>query len=250
MTSAAQTRDGQQRIGAIVQARMSSRRLPGKSLRSLCGKPMLQYVLESLACVSQLAQTIVATSTDASDDPIAEFCDQYGSVCFRGSLENVAERFLQVANAQGLSAFVRVSGDSPLLDPRLVARGVDLFVEANADVATNVSPRTYPAGMSVEVVRCASFERGVPMMNDLYDREHVTSYFYRNADQFRIVNFSLDPPRRDVHLAVDTPEHFDFVARIVARMNRPHWEYSLDDVLRICDELATPARQAASQVRP
>lgn len=229
---------------------MSSRRLPGKSLRPLCGKPMLQYVLESLAHVGQLAQTIVATSTDASDDPIAEFCGQFGAVCVRGSLDHVAERFLQAAHTQGLSAFVRISGDSPLLDPRLVARGVDLFVESNADVATNVSPRTFPAGMSVEVVRSASFEGAVPKMSDAYDREHVTSYFYGHNDQYQIVNFSLDEPRRDVHLAVDTPEHFDFVARIVAKMKHPHWDYALEDVLRICDELATPAEQAASQVGP
>ena len=153
MANRARRTNGGDCIGAIVQARMSSMRLPGKSLRPLCGKPMLQYVLESLAQVDELAETIVATSSDPSDDPIAEFCDQFGSVCFRGSLDHVAERFLQTANARGLSAFVRVSGDSPLLDPRFVARAVDLFVESNADVVTNVFPRTYPPGMSVELVR-------------------------------------------------------------------------------------------------
>jgi spore coat polysaccharide biosynthesis protein SpsF len=162
----------------------------------------------------------------------------------------VAERFLRASEAQGFSAFVRVSGDSPLLDPRLVARAVDLFVESNAEVVTNVSSRTYPPGMSVELVRTATFERAFPELCDPYDREHVTSYFYRNAERYRIVNFSLDSPRRDVHLAVDTPEHFEYVSRIVAAMNRPHWEYSVEDVLRICDELRTTAGRAAPQVQP
>ena len=250
MSNEARTQDGGRRIGAIVQARMSSRRLPGKSLRSLCGKPMLQYVLESLAHVAQLDETIVATSTDPSDDPIVDFCDRFGSGCFRGSLENVAERFLRASEARGFSAFVRVSGDSPLLDPRLVARAVDLFVESNIDVVTNVFPRTYPPGMSVELVRTAAFEQAFLKLAEPYDREHVTSFFYQNADQFRIVNFSLDPPRRDVHLAVDTAEHFDYVARIVATMNRPHWEYSLEQLLAIGDELPTPAGRPASQVQP
>ncbi len=249
MSNEVQTRDGKPRIGAIVQARMSSKRLPGKSLRPLCGKPMLQYVLESLEHVNQLDETIVATSTDPSDDPIVELCDRLGSVCFRGSLENVAERFWRASEARGFSAFVRISGDSPLLDPRLVTRAVDLFVESKADVVTNVFPRTYPPGMSVELVRSAAFERTVPELDDPYDREHVTSYFYRNSDQFRLVNFSLDPPRRDVHLAVDTAEHFDYVARIVATMNRAHWEYSLEELLAIGDELPTPAGLPASQVQ-
>jgi spore coat polysaccharide biosynthesis protein SpsF len=250
MSNAAQTRDGKPRIGAIVQARMSSKRLPGKSLRPLCGKPLLQYVLEGLAHADRLDETIVATSTDPSDDPIVEFCARIGAVCLRGSLENVAERFSMASESRGFSAFVRISGDSPLLDPRLVARAVDHFVESKADVVTNVFPRTYPPGMSVELLRTGAFEHAFLKFTEPYDREHVTSYFYRNSDQFQLVNFSLDPPRRDVHLAVDTPEHFDYVASIVATMNRPHWEYSLDELLAICDELRTPAGRPASQVQP
>ena len=215
---------GQQRIGAIVQARMSSRRLPGKSLRPLGGKPMLQYVLESLTQVDELAGTLVATSTDPSDDPIAEFCERFATPCFRGSLENVAERFGEAARSHSFVAFVRVNGDSPLLDPRLVTRAIDLFRESDADLATNVFPRTYPAGMSVEVVKTETFERVVSKLSEPDDREHVTSFFYRNAADFQIVSFVREVPRRDIHLAVDTPEHFEFVARLVGSMNRPHWE--------------------------
>lgn len=241
---------GETRIGAIVQARMSSRRLPGKSLRPLCGKPMLRYVLESLAQVDALAETIVATSSEAGDDPIAEFCDRFGTRCFRGPLDNVAERFLRASRAHRFSAFVRASGDSPLLDPRLVARAVALFSGSAADLATNVFPRTYPAGLSVEVVHCETFERLVPGLTEPDDREHVTGYFYRHPEQFRIVNFALETPRRDVHLAVDTPEQFDYVARLVRSMTRPHWDYSLDEVLRMCDESPFAGTPGPSPVRP
>jgi len=250
MTNEARITNDERRIGAIVQARMTSRRLPGKSLRPLCGKPMLQYVLESLGRLNELAGAIVATSIDPSDDPIAEFCGQFGCDCFRGPLDNVAERFLQAAVAHDYSTFVRISGDSPLLDPRLVARAAALFAESGADLATNVFPRTYPAGMSVEVVRTETFERIVPALVDPGDREHVTSYFYRQAERFRIVNFALDTPRRDVHLAVDTPEQFEYMARIVGAMRRPHWDYSLEDVLRLCDECSADGTLTPSQVRP
>jgi spore coat polysaccharide biosynthesis protein SpsF len=141
---------------------------------------------------------------------------------------------------------VRVSGDSPLLDQQLVARGVALFTESGADLATNVSPRRYPAGMSVEVVRTETFERIVPELDEQYDREHVTNYFYRHADRFRIESFALDVPRRDVHLAVDTPENFETISRIVGAMTRPPADYSLEDVLRLYDELAP----APTQVQP
>jgi spore coat polysaccharide biosynthesis protein SpsF len=240
----------QQRIGAIVQVRMSSRRLPGKSLRLLGGKPILQYVLESLTQVAELAGTLVATSTDPSDDPIAGFCERFATPCFRGSLDNVAERFLEAAHTRSFSAFVRVSGDSPLLDPRLVTRAIDLFRESGADLATNVFPRTYPAGMSVEVVKTQTFERVVPKLSVPDDREHVTSFFYRNAADFQIASFVREVPRRDVHLAIDTPEHFEFVARLVGSMNRPHWDYAVDDILRLSEGLHIADTRSPSQVRP
>jgi spore coat polysaccharide biosynthesis protein SpsF len=247
-------RTGAMRIGAIVQARMTSQRLPGKSLRPLCGKALLQYVLERLAQLESV-ETVVATSTDSSDNPIADFCTGFGALCFRGSLEDVAGRFLQTARAHNFAAFARISGDSPLLDQRLVARAIDVFTGSNADLATNVFPRTYPAGMSVEIVRTATFERLVPELTEPSDREHVTAYFYTHTDRFRIANFTRDIPRRDVHLAVDTEEHFQCVARIIGSMTRPHWEYSLEDVLRLHEAQGTndatpPTQVSPSQVSP
>lgn len=225
------------RIGAIVQARMSSHRLPGKSLRPLCGKPMLQYVLENLRQVGGLAGPIVATSIDRSDDPIAEFCERFDYTCFRGPLDDVAARFLQAATEHGLDAFVRLSGDSPLLDWRLVTRIVALFLESGPDLATNVFPRTFPAGMSVEVVGTAVLEGTASEMSEALDREHVTRFFYRHPDRFRIENLEHKPERRDVHLAADTPEQFDYLERIVRLLRRPHWEYSLEDVLGLWDQV-------------
>ena len=105
------------RIEAIIQARMSSKRLPGKVLEQIQGKSVLQYLLERIGRCLGLQYTIVATSTDNSDDPIEEFCDDFGIECFRGSLENVAERFRDAAKKYKLDAFVRVCSDSPLLDP-------------------------------------------------------------------------------------------------------------------------------------
>ena len=117
---------------------------------------------------------------------------------------------------RGRTAFPRLcasAATAPCWTPAWSRGPSPCLPNPSADLATNVFPRTYPAGMSVEVVRSETFERVVPGLNDPGDREHVTSYFYRHAEQFRIVNFAGEAPRRDVHLAVDTPEQFAYVAR-------------------------------------
>ena len=120
---------------------MSSRRLPGKVLRPLAGQPTLQYLLERLARCEQVDRVIVATSTESSDDPVAAFCESAGTLVHRGPLEHVAARFGETVERFGLDAFVRVTADSPLLDQRLVDRGVALYRDGEFDVVTNVFPR-------------------------------------------------------------------------------------------------------------
>ena len=134
------------KIGAIIQARMSSERLPGKVLQQIAGKPMLQYLLERLEHCEVLDGLVVATSVDESDTPITSFCQRYGVSCYRGDLNNVAGRFNDVLDSYGFDAFVRINGDSPLLDQRLVDKAVELFKQHEADLATNALVRSYPKG--------------------------------------------------------------------------------------------------------
>lgn len=198
-------------VAVVIQARMSSERLPGKVLASLAGKPVLGHVLDRLSRF----QVVVATSTDPSDDPVADFCAERGTLCMRGPLENVAARFAGVVAALGVDAFVRVSGDSPLLDPLLVEEGIALFEKLRPDVATNIFPRTFPKGESVEVVDARTFLAIEPELTDPRDREHVTTFFYAHPDRFRIENFSADDPAPDVNLAVDTPDDLERLDALV-----------------------------------
>jgi spore coat polysaccharide biosynthesis protein SpsF len=221
-------------IAAIVQARMGSERLPGKVLREVEGKPLLAYLLERLARTALLDGVVVATSDDVADDAIASFCRAAGVDCHRGSVEDVAGRILAAVRARGLDAFVRVSGDSPLLDQTLVDRAVTLLVATGGDLATNVYPsRTFPHGQSVEAFRRTAFERGYALATETADFEHVTPVFYRHADQFRISSFTHEPSLGDVHLAVDTEEDLAVFAKIAAAMDRPHGDYNLDAVLEL-----------------
>jgi spore coat polysaccharide biosynthesis protein SpsF (cytidylyltransferase family) len=219
------------KTGAIVQARMNSKRLPGKVLHPVHGKPMLEYLLERLDRCKSLNGVVVATSTDPTDDPVAGFCRERGTDCYRGSLANVASRFMEVLTHSGFDAFLRVSGDSPLLDPQIVDRGIEIFLRGDFDLVTNVFPRSYPRGQSVEVVRSDTFRRAFVQMRDEDELQHVTLFFYRNSQEFEIHNFAANADYSRVHLAVDTIEDMKRFASLVEGMEKSHWEYSFPDIL-------------------
>jgi spore coat polysaccharide biosynthesis protein SpsF len=176
----------------IVFARMSSSRLPGKSLANLGDDVVLGYVVRSLRQVNRASGVTVATSEDASDDPIAEWCHQIGVDCFRGSLDDVAGRALAAAEMLDAAAFVRISGDSPLIDPALVDYAISLFHDMDCDLATNVFPRSFPRGQSVEVLRRSALDAAYKAGFSSSDKEHVTKAFYARPELYSIVNFTAD----------------------------------------------------------
>lgn len=226
------------KIGAIVQARMSSQRLPNKVLYEVAEKPMLQYLLERLEQCNCLDAIVIATSVDDSDTPIAEHCRQHGVACYRGPLTNVAGRFQEVLDIYQFDSFVRVNGDSPLLDQRLIEKGVGIFLNGDFDLVTNVLPRTYPKGQSVEILLTATYQKTYERMQEAEDLEHVTMFFHNHPEDFRIQNFALAENLNHIRLCVDTWQDMEIFAAIVSKMSRPHWEYTLEDILQIYRGLA------------
>ena len=210
---------------------MSSQRLPGKMLAPLAGRPAIEWVLERLAHAQGVEKIVVATSVASSDDPVEEYCRRRDLAVHRGSLEDVAERLLGAAEAAGLDAFARVNGDSPLLDQRLVDRGVELMRASEADLVTNVRPRTFPPGESVEVVRTDALAAVVGTDRTQEEREHVTGPLYEG--DFRVLRFEAPDPRTDVSYTLDTPEDHARLDAILRAMERPHWEYSWEEVLEL-----------------
>jgi spore coat polysaccharide biosynthesis protein SpsF len=212
------------RIVAVIQARMASQRLPGKILMQLVDRPMLDYLAEGLRHARGLDGVIVATSTDVSDDATAKFARERGLRCHRGSLDDVARRLLNAAEEAHADAIVRVNGDSPLLDPALISEGLDLFRAKSADIATNVRPRTYPKGQSVEVIAVAALRWAAERMTGAAEREHVTPYIYAHPESFSIASFVTDPPRAEAQLSVDDAGDFVRCAAILAALPGPPWE--------------------------
>jgi spore coat polysaccharide biosynthesis protein SpsF len=195
-----------ERIGAIVQARVGSRRLPGKVLRPLCGKPVLGHLAERLKRCRTLSLIGIATSTEPADQAIADFAMKAGVPCYRGPERDVLRRYVEAIECFGLDAVVRASGDSPLLDPRIVDEAVSLFREGGLDLVTNVQIRTFPKGQSVEVIAGEALCAVAAAAHAPEDREHVTPFFYANPGRFRIRNFVAAAPSPTLQLSVDTED--------------------------------------------
>lgn len=222
---------------AVIQARFNSQRLPGKVLRPLLGRPMIDYLLEGLDRCRTLNGIVLATSFESSDDPVASFARDKGVPCFRGPLDDVANRMLGAARSVGADALVRVSGDSPLLDPALVDSAVELYQQESGDLVTNVWPRSFPRGQSVEVISCLALARAVNAMTTDYEREHVTTHFYANPERYSIHSFTASRPRPDLQLSVDDASDFARCEAILSALDRPHWEAGWEACVRACDVL-------------
>jgi spore coat polysaccharide biosynthesis protein SpsF len=211
------------KIGIVVQARMSSARFPGKVLQPLAGKPVLAWLLERLS-TARLSSgfhrppIVVATSTAPEDDAIAALARSMESECYRGPLNDVAARLTQAAQGAGFDAFVRANADSPLLDSALIGQAFELYGKDDCDLVSNVFPRSFPKGMSVELIQLAAMQRILQSTADAQDREHVTRFAYANPGRFRILSFTAARPRPELQLSIDTREDFERIEACVLRL--------------------------------
>jgi len=196
------------KIAILIQARTTSTRLPGKMLKRARGRVLLDHVIARLEATGPDLPIVVVTSVEPSDDPIADHCAQRGTAVERGSLHDVARRYLDAVDRLRLDAFVRITGDSAMIDGRLVAEAVDRFRGGGVDIVTNTFPcRTFPVGQSVELVAAPALKAAYPdLVGD--EREHLLKGFYARPEPWRIASFHADPPMTHCHLAVDTPADF------------------------------------------
>jgi len=209
---------------AIIQARMTSTRYPGKMLAPFLGKPLLAHVVKRLRASYASPPVILATSDEAADDPLALYGQSLGIPVVRGPRDDVVGRFVLALQAHPCEAFFRVCGDSPLLLPHLFNAAVSLYQNGMIDVVTNIFPRTFPVGMSVELVRSATFLAAAEGIVDANDREHVTRFFYNNPEQFKICNIQCDGPYDpDLKLAVDELGDMQRLTAWLADAGNEYW---------------------------
>jgi spore coat polysaccharide biosynthesis protein SpsF len=196
-------------FAAVIQARMSSNRLPGKILKPLAGRAILEHVFRATTEALPKESVIVATSTDPTDDNVESFCNDHGMRVFRGPLDNVVLR-LQLALAElEAEAFFRICADSPFYDPQLMRLAMDLFQRKEADLVTNVFPRSFPKGRSIELARASTFLRLDARSLSRPEQEHVFSHYYEHPEKFTVENFSSPRDFSGVNLCIDTQDDWE-----------------------------------------
>lgn len=231
------------RVGAVIQARFSSQRLPGKVLKPLCGKPLLAHLVDRLQRSAVLDVIAVATSTEPSDDAVAAFCAGAGIVCERGPLDDVLGRIHKAARALALDGIVRVGGDSPLLDPALVRQAVKLFRRGGLDLVTNIQVRSFPKGQSVEIIAASALDQLAAKAKARVEREHVTSYVYAHPSLFRIRNLVARVSRPTLQLSVETAEDLARIEELLTTAGARAERLDLEEMIELAELLADEATE-------
>lgn len=201
------------KVVALVQARMGSTRLPGKVLKSIVDKPMIELLLARLSQSIELDEIVVASSEEKQNDHLQAVVESLGYQYTRGSEKNVLNRFYESAKSVGADIIVRITGDCPLVDATLVDKCIKNYKNSNVDYFSNINPATYPDGLDIEVMSFESIERANNETNSEFDREHVTPYI-RNSNSFSKSSMQYSEDLSNHRWSVDEPEDLIVVTNI------------------------------------
>ena len=219
------------KVIALVQARMGSIRLPGKVLKSIGNKPMIELLLTRLSQSSELDEIVVATSEDGQNDQLQSLVESLGYRCTRGSEKDVLNRFYESAKSLKADIVVRITGDCPLVDSMLVDQCIQEYKSAQVDYFSNVDPATFPNGLDIEVMSFESIKRANNETNSEYDREHVTPYI-RNSSTFSKASMKHVEDLSHQRWSVDEPEDLIVVTNIFEHFS-PNLYFDWQQVLEL-----------------
>lgn len=215
-------------ILAILQARCSSSRLPGKVLKPILNKPMVFRQVERIKLSKKINKLVLATSNDVSDDGLAEKCKEFNIDCYRGSLNNVLERFYNAAKIYSADTIVRLTGDCPLIDAEIIDKVVEKYEQNNFDYVSNVDPPTFPDGLDVEVFSFDVLEQAYKKASLTSEIEHVTPYIRNNFKKGHYENI-ID--LSNLRWTVDEPEDYELICKIYEELYSKNIRFKMQDIL-------------------
>lgn len=222
------------RIIGIIQARMGSTRLPGKVLMEAAGMPLIGHQIARLRRSRHLDGLCVATSDGPGDDALAAYVHGQGIALFRGSENDVLDRFYRAALAQRADIIVRFTGDCPLIDPMLVDDLVDLIMAADPALDyASVDVSRYPRGLDAEITRMATLQTAWTEADTDYEREHVMPFLWRRPDRFRLGHLSDPVINAPWRWCVDTPDDLTLVRHLLDHLMPDHPEFGWRDADRL-----------------
>lgn len=231
------------KVVCIIQARMTSTRLPGKVLLDLAGKPVLVRDIERVRDCALVDEVVVATSTSMQDDAIVDTLAEYvpGLKVYRGSLDDVLDRFYRAAKESDADIVVRVTSDCPLCEPELIDQVIRpllddeaLAYSSNVGVAGK-SVRSFPRGLDVEAFRFSALETAWRNAVEQDEREHVTPHIRRRPDEFAFVNLESPKDYSAMRWTLDTPADYKFIRTIYARLHPQNPKFRMKDILSLLE---------------
>lgn len=221
---------------------MSSSRLPGKVLKPILGKPMLARQIERLRRARRIDELMVATSDEASDDPIADLCRVENVALFRGSLNDVLDRYYRAACTRRPSHVVRLTGDCPLTDPVIVDGIIEFALDGDYDFASNAMRRTFPTGLDASIMKLRCLEEAWREAKLPSEREHVTPFIYYRPGRYRLGKFAQATDESHLHWAVDEAQDFEFATKVYDTLYPSKPEFDTDDTMEMLEREPIIAR--------
>jgi spore coat polysaccharide biosynthesis protein SpsF (cytidylyltransferase family) len=216
---------------AIIQARFGASRLPGKVMLKVLDKTILEYVIERVSAAKLIESVIIATTSNGEDSRIADLADRLGVNVYRGSEDDVLDRFYQAAKKIGAKHIVRITADCPLIDPRIIDRVVGRYFESKADYCSNIIEETFPDGEDVEVFSFKALNAAWEKAHLVSEREHVTPYIKNHPADFKLVNVKNRPNLYEKRWTVDRKEDFIFIKTILEAIYPGKNIFHMEDVL-------------------
>lgn len=235
-----------EKLVAIIQARLGSSRLPGKVLKPILDKPVLWHIVNRLKNVKKIDEIVIATSDQANDNQIAEFCTYENIKCFRGSEDDVLDRFYKAATFFNATTLIRITGDCPLIDPDLISQLIDYFFDNNFDycgiatgagVAKDSFEGRYPDGLDAEIFTIQTLTIAWQKAQGPLHKEHVTPFIWKQPDKFKLGTLkSEDKDYSDLRWTLDNEEDYHLIQWIYEKLFPSNPSFNMYDVLRLLSE--------------
>ncbi|MBC7949303.1 MAG: glycosyltransferase family protein [Chitinophagaceae bacterium] len=228
----------------IVQARMTSSRLPGKVLMTVLNKSLLEYQIERLRRVKLADEIVIATTDNGSEKPIVDLCERLTVTCFRGSEDDVLARYHGAAQASQADVVVRVTSDCPIIDPLVIDKVIQFYLDhcGHYDYVSNALIRSYPRGMDTEVFSFQALDEAFREATRQPDREHVTPFICTQPQRYRLADVTYHEDYSNHRWTVDTPADFELIRRIIGTLYPVNPKFSLEDSLALLEKFPDWAR--------
>ena len=223
------------KVCMIVQARMTSERLPGKVLKEVLGKPLIEYEIERLKRVPGVDEIIVATTTNATDDPVVAVCKRLSVASFRGSEHDVLSRYHGAAKAHKADIVIRVCADCPIIDPEIIAKTLNFYLEHQNeyDHVSNTMIRHFPRGLDCEIFSFKVLDEAFAEARHPYEREHVTPFIHDQPARYRMGGVTLEEDLSGHRWTVDTIEDFELIQEILTALYPTNPFFGMNDVTNL-----------------